>query len=84
MFYINLVLKSSNFPSKDHFIINIREYTPEWMLLILNDMRGQKMQTKRLYEGSNSIDLKKLKAGIYLLEIVEKGRLIKMDKLIKM
>ncbi|MDQ3141642.1 MAG: PKD domain-containing protein [Bacteroidota bacterium] len=71
-------------PAHDILFLHVKEYIPEKMVLKLYDIQGMETIIQRIYEGSNSVDLKKLKAGIYLLEIVEKGRLIKMDKLIKM
>lgn len=70
-------------PCDDYFIINVLNYIPEKMTLTLTDLSGRKVLSKRLYEGSNGLDVEELSKGVYIITIVEQGMTIKSEKVIK-
>jgi hypothetical protein len=71
-------------PCKDFLIINVLDYNPQKMVLQINNSIGELVLSKRLYQGSNSIEVEDLHSGIYFISILENGKEIKSDKLIKL
>ncbi|MFN8279208.1 MAG: PKD domain-containing protein [Saprospiraceae bacterium] len=61
-------------PASDYFIINVLEYIPARMFIRLYDTDGRIVLEKRLYEGSNGIDVSNINPGIYTLRIQEQQR----------
>ncbi len=71
-------------PCKDFLIINVLDYNPQKMVLQINNSIGELVLSKKLYQGSNSIEVEDLHSGIYFISILEKGKEIKSEKLIKL
>ena len=71
-------------PYKDYFVINVLDYSPEKMYLQLFDINGKLILSHRLFEGSNEIEQESFSNGVYFLKIIENGRVIRNDKLIKL
>ena len=71
-------------PCKEYFIVNILDYNPEKMHLELFDLNEKLLLTQRLFEGSNGIELGAVSSGIYFVKIIEQGRVVKSEKVIKM
>ena len=70
-------------PCKEYFIINVLDYNPENMLLELFDLNEKLVLSQRLYEGSNGIELGNFSRSVYFVKILEQGRVIKIEKLMK-
>ncbi len=68
-------------PCDDYFVINVLEYFPERMMMSLIDLNSKEVLSKRLYEGSNPLDLSHLSQGVYLLNIRENNVLVHSEKL---
>jgi len=79
-----IVIKTDIFPNpaSDHFVINVHEYLPESMYLFLINSQGQTVHRERIYQGSNVIDTEQLPTGIYLVNLFERGLLVKSEKLV--
>ena len=71
-------------PAHNILIINDEEYLPSKMLMTIYDLQGEEVLQNRLYQGSNMIDLENMNAWVYLVEIRERGMLVKCEKLVKM
>jgi hypothetical protein len=71
-------------PCQNFLITNVLDYNPQKMILQLYNSIGEKLISKRLYQGSNSIDVEDLHSGIYFISILENGKEIKSEKLIKL
>lgn len=71
-------------PVSQQCMIYIENYLPKRMSYTLYDLYGHPVLSDRLFHGSNVLDLAKLHAGMYLLEIKENGILVCSKKLIKM
>jgi hypothetical protein len=71
-------------PCKDFLIINVLEYNPQKMILKLFNSIGEQLISKRLYQGSNSIEVEDLQSGIYFISILENGKEINSEKFIKL
>lgn len=71
-------------PCKDFLIINVLDYNPQKMVLQVYNSIGELALSKRLYQGSNSVDVENLNSGIYFISILERGTEIKSEKLIKL
>lgn len=71
-------------PCKDFLIINVLDYNPQKMVLQVYNSIGELVLSKRLYQGSNSVDVENLNSGIYFISILERGTEIKSEKLIKL
>ena len=54
------------------------------MHLELFDLNEKLLLTQRLFEGSNGIELGAVSSGIYFVKIIEQGRVVKSEKVIKM
>ncbi|MBK9727404.1 MAG: T9SS type A sorting domain-containing protein [Saprospiraceae bacterium] len=70
-------------PCKDYFILNVLDYNPEKMFLYLYDVNGNLILTKRLYAGSNEIELNSISNGVYIVKIMEQRIEVKCEKLVK-
>ena len=70
--------------TKSFLIINVNDYLPSKMLMTIYDIQGKEVLHKRLYQGSNVIDLELMNAGVYIVEIKERGIVVKGEKLVKM
>ncbi|MBK7223916.1 MAG: T9SS type A sorting domain-containing protein [Saprospiraceae bacterium] len=68
---------------REILIIQVNDYLPEKMIMNLYDLQGNKITTKRLYEGSNIINTESLSSGVYVAEIIERNRIIKSEKIVK-
>jgi len=79
-----MVIKTDIFPNpaSDHFVLNVHDYLPERMFLHLINPQGQTVYRERIYQGSNVIDTEKLPTGIYLVNIFERGLLVKSEKIV--
>jgi len=71
-------------PCKSFLIINVNDYLPSKMIMTIYDLQGKEVLHKRLYQGSNVIDLDDVNASIYVVEIREQGIVVKSEKLVKM
>ncbi|MBK9716234.1 MAG: T9SS type A sorting domain-containing protein [Saprospiraceae bacterium] len=71
-------------PCTSFFIINVNDYLPSKMLMTIYNLQGTEVLHKRLYQGSNVIDLEDVNAGVYVVEIREQGIVVKSEKLVKM
>ncbi|MBK9270514.1 MAG: T9SS type A sorting domain-containing protein [Saprospiraceae bacterium] len=69
-------------PASDHFILNVHDYLPESMYMDLINAQGHTVLHERIYQGSNVIDTEKLLTGIYLVNIFERGLLVKSEKIV--
>ncbi len=78
---INITLSPN--PMREILIIQVNDYLPEKMIMNLYDLQGNKITTKRLYEGSNIINTESLSSGVYVAEIIERNRIIKSEKIVK-
>ncbi|MBK7226040.1 MAG: T9SS type A sorting domain-containing protein [Saprospiraceae bacterium] len=70
-------------PMREMLIIQVNDYLPEKMIMNLYDLHGNKITTKRLYEGSNIINTESYSSGVYIVEIIERNRVIKSEKIVK-
>ena len=70
-------------PIREILIIQVNDYLPEKMIMNLYDLHGNKITTKRLYEGSNIINTESLSSGVYIVEIIERNRIVKSEKIMK-
>ncbi len=70
-------------PMREILIIQVNDYLPEKMIMNLYDLQGNKIITKRLYEGSNIINTESLSSGVYVAEIIERNRIVKSEKIVK-
>ena len=70
-------------PMREMLIIQVNDYLPEKMIMNLYDLHGNKITTKRLYEGSNIINTESLSSGVYIVEIIERNRIVKSEKIVK-
>lgn len=70
-------------PCKDFLIINVLDYNPQKMILQLFNSIGEKLISKKLYQGSNFIEVDYLNIGLYFISIQENGKEIKNEKIIK-
>jgi hypothetical protein len=68
---------------REILIIQVNDYLPEKMIMNLYDLQGNKIITKRLYEGSNIINTESLSSGVYIVEIIERNRIVKSEKIVK-
>ena len=71
-------------PCKDFLIIIVLDYNPQKMVLQVYNSIGELVLSQRLYQGSNSVDVENLNSGIYFISILEKGKEIKSEKLIRL
>lgn len=71
-------------PFTSVMIINVNDYLPTKMLMTLYDLQGKAVLHRRLYQGSNVIDVEGLNSGVYVVEIKEQGIVVKSEKLVKM
>ncbi|MBL0235388.1 MAG: T9SS type A sorting domain-containing protein [Saprospiraceae bacterium] len=71
-------------PAHDIIIINVEDYLPSKMLITIYDIQGKEVLHKRLYQGSNVIDLEDMNAGVYILEIKERGIMVRSEKFVKL
>ncbi len=71
-------------PAHDVIIINVEDYLPSKMLMTIYDIQGKEVLHKRLYQGSNVIDLEDINAGVYIVEIKERGIMVSSEKLVKL
>lgn len=71
-------------PSTVFLIINVNDYLPSKMLITLYDLQSKEVLQKRLYQGSNMIDLEEVNTRVYVVEIRERGIMVKSEKLVKM
>ncbi|MBK9994968.1 MAG: T9SS type A sorting domain-containing protein [Saprospiraceae bacterium] len=70
-------------PMREMLIIQVNDYLPEKMIMNLYDLHGNKITTKRLYEGSNIITTESLSSGVYIVEIIERNRIVTSEKIVK-
>ena len=70
-------------PMREILIIQVNDYLPEKMVMNLYDLHGNKIITKRLYEGSNIINTESFSSGVYIVEIIERNRIVKSEKIVK-
>jgi len=70
-------------PMREILIIQVKDYLPEKMIMNLYDLQGNKIITKRLYEGSNIINTESFSSGVYIVEIKERNRIVKSEKIVK-
>ena len=70
-------------PMREILIIQVNDYLPEKMTMNLYDLHGNKIITKRLYEGSNIINTESYSSGVYIVEIIERNRIVKSEKIVK-
>lgn len=70
-------------PCEDFLIVNVLDYNPEKMILILHNQLGQNVLTQKLYQGSNLLQTKDFPSGMYFISLFEKGFLIKKETLVK-
>ena len=68
---------------REILIIQVNDYLPEKMIMNLYDLQGNKIITKRLYEGSNIINTESFPSGVYIVEIIERNRIVKSEKIVK-
>ena len=68
---------------REMLIIQVNVYLPEKMIMNLYDLHGNKITTKRLYEGSNIINTESLSSDVYIVEIIERNRIVKSEKIVK-
>ena len=80
----NIAIQMYPNPAHNILIINDEEYLPSKMLMTIYDLQGEEVLQNRLYQGSNMIDLENMNAWVYLVEIRERGMLVKCEKLVKM
>ncbi|MBK8243938.1 MAG: T9SS type A sorting domain-containing protein [Saprospiraceae bacterium] len=71
-------------PAHDLIIINVEDYLPSKMLMTIYDIQGKEVLHKRLYQGSNVIDLEDVNAGVYIVEIRERGIMVRSEKVVKL
>ncbi|MGB3130400.1 MAG: T9SS type A sorting domain-containing protein, partial [Saprospiraceae bacterium] len=79
---INITLSPN--PMREILIIQVNDYLPEKMIMNLYDLQGNKITTKRLYEGSNIINTESFSSGVYIVEIIERNRIVKSEKIVKL
>ncbi len=70
-------------PMREILIIQVNDYLPEKMIMNLYDLQGNKIITKRLYEGSNIINTESFPSEVYIVEIIERNRIVKSEKIVK-
>jgi hypothetical protein len=68
---------------REILIIQVNDYLPEKMIMNLYDIHGNKFTSKRLYEGSNIINTESYSSGVYIVEIMERNRIVKSEKIVK-
>ena len=68
-------------PCDEYFVVNVLDYIPERMILSLLDLNGKEIMRKRLYEGSNGVDVSMINQGIYLMNITENRNIIKSERI---
>lgn len=71
-------------PATDFCIINLVDYLPNYMTIKFIDLYGNLLLSNRLFQGSNIIDIESLNSGVYIIEIMEKGKTTRTEKFIKM
>ncbi|MBK9270386.1 MAG: T9SS type A sorting domain-containing protein [Saprospiraceae bacterium] len=69
-------------PASDHFVLNVHDYLPESMYLHLINSQGQTVLRERVFQGSNVIDTELLPTGIFLVNLFERGVLLKSEKIV--
>jgi hypothetical protein len=70
-------------PFKDYFVVNVVDYLPQKMFLQFYNSLGEPVLFHNLYQGSNFMNLDDLNPGLYLISVIENGKVIMTDKLIK-
>ncbi|NOT37817.1 MAG: T9SS type A sorting domain-containing protein [Saprospiraceae bacterium] len=81
---VNIKIELFPNPCDEYFVVNVLDYIPQRMILSLFDLNGKEVLTKRMYEGSNGIDVDQIHQGVYIVEVFESGKLVKVEKVIKM
>lgn len=71
-------------PAKDFCIINLQDYLPKHTMLSVYDIFGNLKLSKRIFQGTNIIDIKSLNSGIFIIEIKEGSKIIHSDKILKL
>ncbi|MCI1267146.1 MAG: PKD domain-containing protein [Saprospiraceae bacterium] len=71
-------------PCTSVLIINVNDYLPSKMLMTIYNLEGTEVLHKRLYQGSNVIDVEGLNSGVYVVQIKEQGIIVRSEKLVKM
>ncbi len=69
-------------PCDEYFMINVLDYIPERMMMSLIDLNGKEVLSKRLYEGSNGVDVAGLTQGVYVINLKENDRIVYSDKMV--
>ncbi|MEP7197719.1 MAG: PKD domain-containing protein [Saprospiraceae bacterium] len=69
-------------PCDEYIIINVLDYIPEKMVIKLYDLFGNEILSRRLFEGSNVVNVESIHKGIYFANINEAGKKIISQKLI--
>ncbi len=80
----NIAIQMYPNPTHNLFIINVEDYLPSKMIMTIYDIQGKEVLHKRLYQGSNMIDLELMNAGVYIVEIREREIVVRSEKLVKM
>lgn len=68
-------------PCADYLMVNVKDYIPVKMILSIIDLHGKEVLNKKIYEGSNGIDVHHLSMSVYILIVKEKGNIIKTDRI---
>ncbi|MBV6474368.1 MAG: hypothetical protein JPMHGGIA_02674 [Saprospiraceae bacterium] len=71
-------------PCVDEVIINVVDYNPQKMILILYDLWGMPIDRKSIYQGSNYMNLKNLPGGVYFAKVTEDGKVINSKRIYKL
>ncbi len=80
----NITIQIYPNPANEIFVVHVEDYLPSKMFITIYDLRGKKVLHKRLYQGSNLIDLANVSVGVYVVGITERKMLVKSEKLVKM
>jgi hypothetical protein len=79
---ISAIILSPN-PCKNNLNISVINYNSANMSFQLYNSLGEKVKSKWIIKGINIINTEDLQSGIYFISILEKGIVIKIEKLLK-
>lgn len=71
------------FPNPANEVLNIRQFSNEKMTIRIVDIIGQTILTQTLTSNQNQLSISNLNDGIYFIELIKDGKIVKQHKLVK-
>ncbi len=70
-------------PVEDYLLVTLGEYIPQYGQIMIFDISGHPVRTKRIYYGQNNVDMTGLATGMYVWKVMDGEVEIRSGKVVK-